>query len=223
MRIRDTCWLALLAGAVAGCSAAHGRGDGDTEEVDGQVPDARIPDGSTPDRLVPDGSPDGNALVSTCRSSADCPSDLICSLFQPIYRCGGPAPFLACYPGDDPRGELIDGELDRRCEEGALCDPDDCGGSACVPDCRGEDGAWCGRGRTCDDTTGLCRTVTCDRDRIACPDHFRCAAPGVATDLPSRCQRIPCSADRDCAGGVCAEGRCFAAAGLCAELTPPPP
>lgn len=146
------------------------------------------------------GLPDGQ-----CRSDMDCDA----------------TNFESCYSADDPYcGPCqLDQEeclADRDCGEG-VCEEIaiDCGcdgptNHVCVPRCAGP--ADCEEGEACDLETGRCEPITCG-EGATCDPLFDCVAGSGGDD----CVRRECADDRGCDGGVCVEGRCFAAYGTCMQ------
>jgi len=153
---------------------------------------------------------DARDLGDGCRSDTDCAS---LSEF-----CLPPGAFPGCgIPSDEPA-----------CVSTPACVSSHGTGYVCGPprpeDCFSEHETICRPGCTldaCDDgetcaPNGLCEATECDSS-AACPTHFDCADGG---DESGHCARRTCEADRDCDGGWCVLGDCYAAAGTCSLPVP---
>jgi Cys-rich repeat protein len=96
-------------------------------------------------------------------------------------------------------------QADADCGSGESCRVCGHGTQLCVPACAKD--ADCGAGGSCD-ANHRCVPAPCQSD-AQCPTYFTCSP----TD--QGCIRKTCQESADCGQGVCGDGHCYAAPGIC--------
>lgn len=160
----------------------------------------------------------------SCGGDVDCPGGMVCDRGECV---GGDAPIPCVTAFDCAGGAVCEGGYCTPTDPGAECTtnadcpatgdddvPPACVGGMCtdsptVPDAC-TTSADCSAGTVCD--AGVCVRVDGACEITAdCADGQRCMFGWCG---------VPCDADTECAGGVCADGRCAASCTTAAECAP---
>lgn len=154
----------------------------------------------------------GREALKPKLATGRCHSETECT--ETAASCVEPGGFVGC--GACRPVETNECETDLDCGEplsGHICedvDPSDCVCGGATKICKqGCDGSNCGAGEVCEEDQ-RCRPAPCT-EAADCPPNFDCG--GTADALT--CARRGCVVDRDCRGGFCVEGLCYAELGTC--------
>jgi hypothetical protein len=211
----------LVCGSDADCVSALGPGyrcgpaslcievgDGGDVARDGGGADGAVDAGRSGD-----GGSGGDGGPISCRTTAECPSELECAGPNEPIVCGVP-PREECVTDGDCGGVLVCHSVVDPCSSDGI-------GSACMPACTVD--ADCDDGLRCN--AGACEAIPCDQG-WSCAAIEMCDPASIGTEASERnhgCIAMSCTTDLECSSShACVSSRCQEGLGTCVTPTVAP-